>query len=140
MTLLEGYINQVASIEPKAARGQVESVRGLTVRVIDLPVSVDSSVEIVTDRGVTIPGQVVGFENHYAMVMPLGPLHGIARGNAVRAKSMSQRAVCSPMLVGRVINALGQPMDGKGPIKLPEYRPVNVRSIDCMKRVPINQP
>ena len=44
------------------------------------------------------------------------------------------------MLIGRVINALGQPMDDKGPIKLPEYRPVNVRSVDCMKRVPINQP
>ena len=140
MTLLDNYIQQLHMIEPKVARGQVESVRGLTVRVVDLPVAIDSSVEIETETGTKIPGQVVGFENHFAMVMALGPLHGISRGNPVRAKSLSQRAICSPMLIGRVINALGQPMDDKGPIKLPEYRPVNVRSVDCMKRVPINQP
>jgi flagellum-specific ATP synthase len=140
MTLLDGYINQLGTIEPKCARGEVESVRGLMLRVIDLPVAMDSSVEIETDQGEKIPGQVVGFDNRHAMVMPLGPLHGVARGNAVRAKSMSQRAICSPMLIGRVINALGQPMDGKGAIKLPEYRPVNVRSVDCMKRVPIDKP
>ncbi len=43
------------------------------------------------------------------------------------------------MLIGRVIDALGRPMDGKGPIKLAEYKPVNVRSVDCMQRVPIDQ-
>ncbi len=140
MSLLENYVSQIESIEPKAARGQVESVRGLTVRVVDLAVPIDSSVEIETERGTTIPGQVVGFENHYAMVMALGPLHGIARGNLVHGKSNSQRIICSPLLVGRVIDALGRPMDGKGPIKLPEYKPVNVRSVDCMQRVPIDQP
>jgi flagellum-specific ATP synthase len=140
MALLESYINQVATIEPKAVRGRVDSVRGLTVRVVDLPVPVDSAVEIVTDRGVAIPGQVVGFESQYAMVMALGTLEGIARGNVVHAKSTAQRVVCSPMLVGRVIDALGRPMDGKGPIKMPELRPINVRSVDCMARVPINEP
>lgn len=121
-------------------RGQVDSVRGLTVRVTDLPVPVDSSVEIHTAQGSLVPGQVVGFEHQHAMVMALGPLQGIGRGNAVTMKSAAQRIVCSPFLVGRVIDALGRPMDGKGPIRLPEYRAVNVRSVDCMQRVPIHQP
>jgi FliI/YscN family ATPase len=45
------------------------------------------------------------------------------------------------MLVGRVVDALGRPMDGKGPIKQVGggRRPVNARSVDCMKRVPINK-
>ncbi len=138
MTLLDAYINQLPSIEPKGIRGQVESVRGLTVRVADLPVPVDSAVEIVNERGVRIPGQVVGFENQHAMIMPLGPLHGLARGNFVHAQSTFQRIACSPLLVGRVIDALGRPIDGKGPVKLPEHRPINVRAIDCMRRVPID--
>ena len=54
-------------------------------------------------------------------------------------KTGSQRMVCSPLMVGRVVNAMGQPMDGKGPIKLAEKRPINVRAVDCMKRVPINK-
>ncbi len=43
-------------------------------------------------------------------------------------------------MVGRVIDALGRPLDGKGPIKLAEPRRVNVRSVDAMRRVPIDKP
>jgi len=139
MSLLAPYISQLPSIEPFGLAGQVDSVRGLTVRVVDLPVPVDSSVLIHTGSTV-VPGQVIGFDHQYAMVMALGPIQGIARGNRVSAKAVSQRIICSPFLVGRVIDALGQPRDNKGPILLPEYRPINIRSVDCMKRVPINQP
>ena len=140
MTLLDSYIQQVDSTAPFAVRGRVDSVRGLTLRVTDLPVPVDSTVEIVTEQGVIVPGQVVGFDHHHAMVMALGPLHGIAHGNIVHARHASQRIVCSPFLVGRVVDALGRPRDGKGPIKLPEYRAVNARAVDCMQRVPIDEP
>ena len=139
MSLLADYINQLAAFEPKEIRGQVESVRGLTVRVADFPAPVDSTVEILSDIG-RVPGQVVGFDNGSAVVMSLGRLEGIAPGNAVRMTTGSQRMVCSPMLVGRVVDALGRPMDGKGPIKLAERWPVNVRAVDCMQRVPINKP
>ena len=115
-------------------------MRGLTVRVQDFPAAVDSAVEIVTKTGTRVPGQVVGFDKQNAMVMALGPLQGIAPGDAVHVKSTAQRIICSPLMVGRVIDALGRPMDGKGPIKLAEHRPVNVRSIDPMRRVPINTP
>ncbi len=140
MSLLETYISHVHNTSPFAIRGRIESIRGLTVRVQDLPVPIDSSVEIVSERGSIIPGQVVGFENQQAIVMALGPLQGISRGNVVHARTASQRLACSPFLIGRIINALGQPMDDKGPIKLPEQRPINVRSVDCMQRIPIDKP
>jgi flagellum-specific ATP synthase len=140
MSLLANYLEQLPAMEPKAILGKVESVRGLTVRVQDFPAPVDSAVEIQTRRSGRIPGQVVGFDKHYAMVMSLGALQGIAPGDVVHTRSTTQRIVCSPLLVGRVINALGEPIDGKGPVKLAEYRPVNVRSVDCMKRVPIDTP
>jgi len=141
MTLLEQQIGQVAGIEAKEIRGQVESVRGLTVRVTDFPAPVDSTVVIEGDAGL-VPGQVVGFGSGSALVMSLGRLEGIAPGNTVRMTTSAQRMICSPMLVGRVVDALGRPMDGKGPVKLVGggRRPVNVRAVDCMKRVPINKP
>ena len=141
MTLLENQIEQVAGIESKEIRGQVESVRGLTVRVADFPAPVDSAVVIEGDAGL-VPGQVVGFGTGSALVMSLGRLEGIAPGNTVRMTTSAQRMICSPMLVGRVVDALGRPMDGKGPVKLVGggRRPVNVRAVDCMKRVPINKP
>src|ERR1043165_8367147 len=107
MTLLASYIDQVGTSGPKAVGGGVGAVRGLTVRVVDLPVPIDSAVEMVTEQGGVIHGQVVGFENHHAMVMSLGALEGVARGNVVRARRTSQRILCSPMMVGRVIDAMG---------------------------------
>ena len=136
MTLLSPQLSLLRSIVPKQIRGQVESVRGLTVRVSDFPAPVDSTVEIVSGTGL-VPGQVVGFEGGRAIVMSLGRLEGIAPGNTVWMKASEQQMVCSPMLLGRVIDALGRPMDGKGPIKLAEHRAVNVRAVDCMRRVPI---
>lgn len=140
MTLCATYLPMVDAVAPIGVRGQVESVRGLTVRAVDLPLPVDSAVTIVTAAGQRLPGQVIGFDGAYAMIMPLGSLQGIARGNVVEGGAAAQRIVCSPFLVGRVIDALGRPMDGKGPIRVPEYRPVNVRSVDCMQRVPIKSP
>jgi flagellum-specific ATP synthase len=140
MSLLDSYIDQLASLEPKSVRGQVQSVRGLTVFVQDFPAPVDSTVEIHTQRGAKLLGQVVGFDKAQTVVMALGSLQGIAPGDPVLARSTAQRIACSPLLVGRVIDALGNPIDGKGPIKLADPRPVNVRSIDPMRRVPINQP
>jgi flagellum-specific ATP synthase len=134
--VLASYIDQINTVEPKQLRGTVESVRGLTVRVLDFPAPVDSAVAIDSIGGL-VPGQVVGFDAGRAIVMSLGRMEGIAPGDAVRMTSNSQRIVCSPLLVGRVINAFGEPMDGKGPIKMAERRAVNVRSVDCMKRVPI---
>jgi flagellar biosynthesis/type III secretory pathway ATPase len=98
MTLLEQQIGQVAGIESKEIRGQVESVRGLTVRVADFPAPVDSTVVIEGDGG-SVPGQVVGFGNGSALVMSLGRLEGIAPGNTVRMTTGAQRMICSPTLV-----------------------------------------
>lgn len=139
MTFLDSYVEQVAAIEPREIRGQVQAVRGLTVRVADFPAPMDSTVQILSATG-SIPGQVVGFDHGSAVVMSLGRLEGIAPGNHVRMTTGAQRMVCSPLMVGRVLDALGRPMDGKGPIKLAVHRPVNVRAVDCMRRVPINKP
>lgn len=139
MTALAPYIKQLDTLEPRRVQGTVDSVRGLMVRALDLPAPIDSSVDIHGSHGI-VPGQIVGFDGDRAMVMVLGSLQGIARGHRVVAQAASQRIVCSPLLIGRVINALGQPIDGKGPIALPEYRRVNVRAIDCMRRIPIDMP
>src|SRR4029079_8824540 len=110
MTLLESHFQQLSRIEPKRICGRVESVRGLMVRVADFPVGIDTAVEIASGSG-TILGQVVGVEAGKALGMSLGRLEGIAPGNVVSMKTATQEVVCSPLLVGRVIDALGNPLD-----------------------------
>jgi flagellum-specific ATP synthase len=140
VTQLEAAMAQLGMIQSMELRGRVDSVRGMTVRVADLAVAIDASVDIRTARGGSVPAQVVGFDSGHALVMPLGPMEGISHGDEVIARHQSQRVIVSPALVGRVIDALGRPMDGKGPIPLATYRPINVRSVDCMQRVPIREP
>lgn len=138
MTAFGAQLEMLDTVEPKRIMGQVESVRGLTVRISDFPAPVDSTVEIASVGGI-VPGQVIGFEAGRTIAMSLGRMEGIAPGDKVEMKAGAQRMVCSPLLVGRVVDAMGRPMDGKGPIKLTEKRRINVRSVDCMKRVPINK-
>jgi flagellum-specific ATP synthase len=63
-----------------------------------------------------IPAEVIGFSGSNAVVMPFGGLDGVRRGcRAVIATAASQVRPSSAWL-GRVINAMGEPIDGKGPL------------------------
>ncbi|HTL16939.1 MAG TPA: FliI/YscN family ATPase [Patescibacteria group bacterium] len=60
--------------------------------------------------------EVVGFRNHHLLLMPLGEIHGLHPGSEVIATGMPLRAAVGSSLKGRVINGLGQPIDGLGPL------------------------
>src|SRR5262245_13143826 len=60
--------------------------------------------------------EVVGFRNHHLLLMPLGELHGIHPGSEVIATGTSLRVAVGNALKGRVIDGLGNPIDGLGPI------------------------
>ena len=66
--------------------------------------------------GAPIPCEVVGFSGGNALLMPFGPLDGVRRG--CRAVVSAVRAAVRPSQawLGRVVNAMGEPIDGKGPL------------------------
>src|SRR5205807_5592858 len=59
-----------------------------------------------------VPAEVVGFRDSRTLLMPLGEMHGIGPGNAVTATGEQFRAVVGDQLLGRVVDALGRPLDG----------------------------
>jgi flagellum-specific ATP synthase len=60
--------------------------------------------------------EVVGFRNHHLLLMPLGEIHGIHPGSEVIATGRALSVGVGNALKGRVIDALGEPIDGLGPI------------------------
>src|SRR5258707_11127283 len=63
-----------------------------------------------------LPSEVIGFNGNNAVAMPFAGLEGVRRGcRAVIANAASQVRP-SPLWLGRVINAMGEPIDGKGPL------------------------
>lgn len=71
-----------------------------------------------------IPAEVVGFREGSVLLMPVGEMHGIGPGCEVIATGRRLRVKVGPELLGRVLDGLGNPIDGKGPILAKEEYPL----------------
>src|SRR6476661_10358951 len=109
---------QIDDIDGVNIYGRVVGVRGLMVEVAG-PIhamSVGARIVIETGNGRFIPCEVIGFTGNNAVVMPFAGLDGVRRGcRAVIANASSQVRPAASWL-GRVLNAMGEPIDGKGPL------------------------
>jgi flagellum-specific ATP synthase len=98
--------------------GSVTKILGLLIEVAGVSnrLSIGSHVHLVPHEGHTVPCEVIGFKDDHALVMPFGTTEGIGLG--CRAIVQQSRPTIYPdeTWLGRVINALGQPIDGKGPL------------------------
>src|ERR1700748_3450005 len=119
MKALAEQIEELGGVE---IYGRVVGVRGLMVEVAGPlhAMSVGSRAVVETrvqGRAVPIPCEVVGFSGGNALLMPFAPLEGVRRG--CRAVASSVRAAVRPSQawLGRVVNALGEPIDGQGGFK-----------------------
>lgn len=114
MNVLTRAIETVRRTEPIELAGSVASLRGLTLLVDALPATVGSIVTVHT-RGADgghRPGEVVGFEGHRAIVMMLAASAGIRPGDRVTSDQPAPTVAVGESMLGRVIDGLGQPIDG----------------------------
>jgi flagellum-specific ATP synthase len=115
---MKALAEQISDIDGVNIYGRVVGVRGLMVEVAGPIHAMSVGARIVVDTGGNrfIPCEVIGFSGNNAVVMPFAGLEGVRRGcRAVIANSASQVRP-SPTWLGRVINAIGEPIDGKGPL------------------------
>lgn len=71
-----------------------------------------------------LPAEVVGFREGYVLLMPLGETRGIGPGCQVVSAQKVLQVKVGPELLGRVIDGLGNPIDGKGPILCQKEYPI----------------
>jgi len=95
-------------------------------------------IESARHDGTTL-AEVVGFRNHHLLLMPLGEVQGIHPGSEVIATGASLRVPVGDELKGRVINGLGQPLDGQGPIICANQVGLNLQPPHPLKRSRIRQ-
>ena len=126
---------------PIRAVGRVTNIVGLVIEAHG-PVSCLGTVcDIYTTRkNTTIAAEVSGFKDNRVLMMPLEEIHGIAPGCKVVARQ--QRAVLpvGPGMLGRVIDGLGNPIDGKGPIATECEYPIYATALNPLQRKRIRQP
>ncbi len=114
-------LDAIERLSPLRFTGTVETVRGLVVTCKGL-----SSVLKVGDRCLierrahagsapdTVMAEVVGFDASYALLMPFDQLEGIGPGSKIAVVPSATAVMPSAAWLGRVVNALGEPIDGKG--------------------------
>jgi F-type H+-transporting ATPase subunit alpha len=70
----------------------------------------------------------------------LGPGTDTKEGDTVKTTGRIMQVPVGEALLGRVVNALGEPLDGRGPAPVKEYRPVETRAPNVVERQPVNEP
>jgi flagellum-specific ATP synthase len=94
--------------------GRLQSVQG-SVLTCRLPAAVGDYCVIVADEHRQVPAQVIGFRETTAILAPFEAVTALAPGTEVRHGGGSLRIAFGPALLGRVLDGLGRPLDGKPP-------------------------
>ncbi len=114
---LAPYFHRLQESPRLEKRGHVTQVIGLVIEAAGPLCAVGDVCRIETGVGESILAEVVGFRDQSVLLMPLREVHGIQPGSPVIAVGKSLRVPVGPELRGRVVDALGEPLDGLGPIQ-----------------------
>jgi flagellum-specific ATP synthase len=145
---------------PLVSEGMLVRVTGLVLEAAGVRAPVGSVCEVSSSSGAPVSAEVVGFHRDRAYLMPTGDLHGLASGARVVPRPAPQtapqlgrdnplwrrsedRGLHLPMgagLLGRVVDAHGEPMDRLGPLHNARVQPMMRRPINAMDREPIRVP
>ncbi|WP_297517604.1 flagellar protein export ATPase FliI [uncultured Clostridium sp.] len=113
--------------------GKVTKLIGLTIEVEGIRAAMGELCTIFTDNGNEIKAEVVGFREKELLLMPIGELQGIAPGCKVVPEGKPLSVRCSDELLGKILDGVGEPFDGKG-IENGDYYPLDRLPPDPMKR------
>jgi F-type H+-transporting ATPase subunit alpha len=85
-------------------------------------------------------GQVFNLEQDSVGAVVLGDYLGIREGDEVRRTGELLSVPCGPALIGRIVDPLGRPLDGKGVIETPHRRPLEYKAPGIAERQPVTEP
>ena len=85
-------------------------------------------------------GMAQNLEEETVSIVILGDDNGIKEGDTVKRTGKVVSVPVGKALIGRVVNALGEPIDGKGPIEAEAYRPIEAPATGIIERKPVNVP
>ncbi|MGV3605085.1 MAG: FliI/YscN family ATPase [Planctomycetaceae bacterium] len=110
---MHDFSAQLANMMPTALTGSIVRTEGLTASVAGFPAPVGALVQIERQTGGPIDAEVIGFRDKETLIYPLSEMTGVRHGNRVRLVRTSRLLRVGNELLGRVIDARGQVMDGR---------------------------
>lgn len=159
---IKKYLDIIDNARLARSYGKVTQVIGLTIRGVGISASIGDLCIIDTGRKVqnmaepgsgisaseTIPAEVVGFMEDEVLLMPFGDIHGIKPANRITCANRPVSVWVGDQLLGRTVDALGNPIDGAAPLfepadapgPEPQRRPIHNTPPDAFARRRITEP
>jgi flagellum-specific ATP synthase len=137
---LQGYFAMLESRPPWRWTGRVVEANGQSVESEGPLCSVGESCEISDGLGRRLPGEVIGFHGAHVVSMPLEATQGIRYGDRVQALGSAPALAVGEAMVGRVLDALGKPLDGLPSPRVRSLWPLDGAAPMPMQREPIREP
>lgn len=121
--------------------GKIEQIVGMTVEASGISASIGDVCRMSSGVGDKfVLSEVVGFKDNKVLLMPYSDTDGIGYGSIVENTGEKLRINVSESLIGRAVDALGNPIDDKGPVETGSYYSINGVRSNPLERPPIAQP
>ena len=129
------------TLQPVQVHGKVTQVVGLVVEAAGPACRLGAVCDIFTrEGGRPLAAEALGFRERRVLLMPLEDIRGIGPGCRVVARQQRATVRVGPDLLGRVIDGLGAPMDGRGPVAASVEYPLYAAAVNPMRRRRIHEP
>lgn len=138
---VQGMEREVLRTPLVKREGRVTEVVGTLMRVSGLDLKLGEICDLVDASDRTFQtAEVVGFSGARCILAPFGSIQGVSASTRVRGRGQVLSVPVGPGMLGRIIDSLGQPIDGKGPVVAAAQRPVFAPAPDPMERQMIEHP
>jgi len=127
-------------VVPVAMRGRVSKAVGMVIEASGIQAHVGELCELVTPGEPPLLAEVVGFQHNTAILTPLGATSGLSALTEVLPTGRGHACPVGPALLGRVLDAFGRPLDGRGPLGPHALAPVHRDPVAPLARRPIERP
>lgn len=129
------FLGLVKGVKPLSLEGRVTKVVGLVIEGDGPAASVGEVCRIFpVDGRPPIEAEVVGFREGIIQLMPVGEMAGLTPGSRILSTGSQPTVNVGPELLGRVVDGLGNIIDGKGPLKVAERYKVHARPGNPLER------
>ncbi|MET0351951.1 MAG: FliI/YscN family ATPase [Rhizobacter sp.] len=124
---------------PVVMRGRVSRAVGMLIEATGIQAHVGELCELVTPGELPLLAEVIGFSGQTVLLTPLGATTGLSALTEVIPSGRGHVCPVGPGLLGRVIDAMGQPLDDGGPLEVSAFHPVQREPVPALARRPIEK-
>jgi flagellum-specific ATP synthase len=131
---MQAYLSAVRGATLTRRLGRVTGIAGQSIEALGPDVTIGEVCDITLDDGAILQAEAVGMKPGRVILMPYGELHGIGVGNPIAATGRQAGVGVGNALLGRVIDAFGQPLDGLAAPRTEIQRKLSAAPINPLTR------